>query len=86
MSGKRAEAFKVINTMKAQDQSSYGSPFGIAAIYCGLAEKEQALAWLEKAYQGRDEYLVYLNVYPEFQNLHSDKRFQALQRQIGLLQ
>jgi hypothetical protein len=40
--------------MKAQEQRSFGSPFGIAAIYCGLAEKDQALAWLEKAYQERD--------------------------------
>ena len=64
----------------------YLSPLHVALVFNGLGEREEAITWLEKAYQGRDEYLVYLNVYPEFQNLHSDKRFQALQRQIGLLQ
>jgi tetratricopeptide (TPR) repeat protein len=84
LSGKRAEAFKVINTMKAREQRSFGSPFGIAAIYCGLAEKDQALAWLEKAYQERDPQFSVVAIEPPFDPLRSDAHFQDLVRRSTL--
>ena len=87
VSGRRADALKVLERLQGiAEGQQYVSPLHVALFYNGLGEREEAIAWLEKAYQGRDEYLVYLNVYPEFQNLHSDKRFQAIERQIGLLQ
>jgi len=87
VNGRRLEALKVLDQLqKIAEARMYVSPLHVALVFNGLGEREEAITWLEKAYQGRDEYLVYLNVYPEFQNLHSDKRFQALQRQIGLLQ
>ena len=87
VSGKRLDALKVLDQLqKIAEGGQYVSPLHVALVFNGLGETEEAITWLEKAYQGRDEYLVYLNVYPEFQNLHSDKRFQALARQIGLFQ
>ncbi|PYY19509.1 MAG: hypothetical protein DMG60_04080 [Acidobacteria bacterium] len=87
VSGRRLDALKVLEQLQRIGEGrQYVSPLHVALVFDGLGENEEAMTWLEKAYQGRDEYLVYLNVYPEFQNLHSDKRFQALQRQIGLLQ
>jgi len=54
LSGKRAEAVKVIDIMRAQEQKAFASPYGIAVVYAGLRDKNQALAWLRKAYQERD--------------------------------
>jgi len=82
--GKRTEAFKVIETMKAQEQKSYASPSGIAAIYCGLGQKDQTLAWLEKAYQERDPLLIDAKIEPAFDPLRSDVHFQDLVRRITL--
>ena len=70
--------------MKAPGQKSYASPFGIAAIYCGLREKHQALAWLERAYQERDPHLPEANVEPAFDPLRSDPHFQDLMRRSTL--
>jgi TolB-like protein/DNA-binding winged helix-turn-helix (wHTH) protein/Tfp pilus assembly protein PilF len=78
LSGKRAEALKVVETMKAQEQKSHTSPFGIAVIYCGLEQKGQALAWLEKAYQERDPHLPEAKIEPAFDPLRSDAHFQHL--------
>lgn len=78
--GKRAEAFKIINTMKAQRQKSFGSPLGIAAIYCGLGEKEEALVWLEEAYQERDPQFAAMGIEPPLKPLRSDPQFQELMR------
>jgi hypothetical protein len=37
----------------------YTSPWHIAIIYANLGDKEQAFAWLEECYQGREHDLVY---------------------------
>jgi TolB-like protein/DNA-binding winged helix-turn-helix (wHTH) protein/Flp pilus assembly protein TadD len=78
LSGRRAEAFKIVERMKAQEQKSYASPCGIAAIYCGLGQRDQALVWLEKANQERDPGLIDIRIEPAFDPLRSDAHFQDL--------
>jgi len=58
----------------------------MAIIYTGLEEKEQALAWLEKAYEDRDVRLVFLKVEPKWDVLRADERFISLIRRVGLEQ
>ncbi len=84
LSGKRAEAVEVVERMKAQEQRNFASPFGIAIVYCGLGEKDQALAWLEQAYQERDPHLPETNVEPAFDSLRSDAHFKDLVRRSSL--
>ena len=86
VSSRPNDALKVLEQLKSMEAGhQYVSALHVALIYNGLGKTEDSLAWLEKAYRGRDEYLVYLKVYPEFQNLHSDPRFQELERKVGLL-
>ena len=84
VSGKRAQAFDVIKNLKAQQQNSFGSPFGIAVVYCGLREKEQALAWLEKACQERDPQFPAIANEPPLDPLRSDRHFADLVRRSTL--
>jgi TolB-like protein/DNA-binding winged helix-turn-helix (wHTH) protein/Tfp pilus assembly protein PilF len=84
VSGRTDDAVKILEQLKSMEaQHQYVSPLHVALIYNGLGKSDDSLAWLEKAYRGRDEYLVYLKVYPEFQNLRSDSRFRELERKIG---
>ena len=53
-------------------------------IYLGLGDTNRALTWLERAYQERSDYLVYLKVEPMADSLRSDPRFADLVRRIGL--
>jgi TolB-like protein/Tfp pilus assembly protein PilF len=82
LSGKRAAAHKVIEGMKAQAQRNFVSPTAIATIYCGLGEKNLALAWLEKAYKEHDPLLIDAKNEPALDSLRSDERFQDLVRRI----
>jgi TolB-like protein len=59
-------------------QEGVAPPTLVAGIYAILGDNEQAFAWLEKAYQQSDDFLVFLNIQPQFENLHSDPRFQNL--------
>jgi TolB-like protein/Tfp pilus assembly protein PilF len=56
----------------------------IAAHYAGLAEPDQALLWLETAFEARSGGMVWMKLYPYFKNLYSNSRFQELQRRVGL--
>ena len=56
----------------------------VALLYARLNEKDEAFAWLEKAYAGRAYDLLYLGVCPEVENLRADPRFADLVRRVGL--
>jgi len=57
----------------------------VAFADIGLGDKDGAFRWLTQAYRQRDEWLVYLHVYTEFYPLRSDRRFQDLERRVGLV-
>lgn len=84
VSGKNAEALKVIDSLKKLLKQRYVSPFYMAIVYAGLRQKDQAFEWLEKAYQERSSLITYLKVEPTFESLHPDPRFADLLQRIGL--
>ena len=84
MSGKIAEARRIIAELEEQVKHGAASPDYIAGIYARLGEKEQALAWLKRAYEARSDLLVFVKVDPTWDGIRSDARFQELLRQIGL--
>jgi DNA-binding winged helix-turn-helix (wHTH) protein/tetratricopeptide (TPR) repeat protein len=84
-SGRRAEAQKVIEELQELAERRYVSPYDVATVYAGMGEKEQALVWLEKAYEDRSGWLgLWLKVDPKFDGLRSEPRFQDLLRRVGL--
>jgi hypothetical protein len=50
-----------------------------------LGDKDQALRWLERGYNERDAWLALLKVWPPFDPLSSDPRFQDLLGRMNLL-
>jgi len=85
VSGQRGKARDVLAELKEISQRRYVPPVFVAAIYTGLGDKDQAFAWLEKAYEDRDESFVGLKVLPLFDPLRSDQRFADLLRRMGLV-
>ena len=60
------------------------SPYDVAVLYTALGEKDKALEQLNKAYEDRAGWLIYLKVEPLFDPLRSDPRFADLVRRTGL--
>jgi serine/threonine-protein kinase len=83
VSGKRAEARKVLEELNEVSKQFYVSPYNIALIYAGLGEKDQALAWLERAFAERSTWMPYLKVDPWLDSLRSEPRFQDLLRRMN---
>jgi TolB-like protein/DNA-binding winged helix-turn-helix (wHTH) protein/tetratricopeptide (TPR) repeat protein len=86
VAGDQAAARQILHEMETRSQRNYVSPWWFAIIYCGLGDKDRALVWLERAYKGREHDLVFLNVWPMFDDLKSDPQYQALVRRVGLPQ
>jgi tetratricopeptide (TPR) repeat protein len=81
-SGRRNEALEILNDLKNRLTNGFSNASEIALIYVGLDEKDQAIAWLEKAYAERFNPSILIR--PCFDPLRSDTRFQDLLRRIGL--
>lgn len=82
--GRPGRAHEVLASLTATARQRYVSPYGFALAYAGLGEREQTLAWLEKAFEEQNEWLGWLNVSPEFDAMRSDARYASLVRRIGL--
>jgi len=81
-SGKKSAAVKLLDDLKKRSNpiASYSSE--IAVIYAALGDRDQAMIWLEKAFEERFNPGVLLR--PGFDPLRSDSRFAALVRRVGL--
>jgi TolB-like protein/Tfp pilus assembly protein PilF/class 3 adenylate cyclase len=65
-------------------RNSYVQPVSIALIHVGLAENDEAFAWLDKAYDENAQWLSEIKTDPAFDPLRSDARFAELLERIGL--
>ena len=82
--GRHGRSRKMLEALTRLSLDEYFSPVMVAAIHVVLGEKDAALDWLEKAYQIRDCWLVWLGVDRRFDPLRSDPRFSALLHRIGV--
>ena len=82
---KRAtEARKLLAELQAKAAKHFIPAYNIALIQAGLGDSEQALIWLEKAYEERSGRLGTLKVDSRFENLRSEPRFRALLARLRL--
>ncbi|MDQ3753944.1 MAG: hypothetical protein M3371_04350 [Acidobacteriota bacterium] len=84
VSGNRAQAQATLDELKSLSTGRYVPPYNIAMIYNGLDEKDEALAWLAKAYQERDVRLIFIKIDPKWDSYRSDSRFASLIKRISL--
>lgn len=80
--GRRRNAEAILNGLLKSKE--YVSPGELAILYCGLGQKEQALASLERGFAAHDLQMQYLKVEPHYDSLRSDPRFTDVMRKVGL--
>jgi TolB-like protein/DNA-binding winged helix-turn-helix (wHTH) protein/Tfp pilus assembly protein PilF len=83
-SGRRVEALKRLDELKAMSRQKYVSPYDMAVLYTGLGEKDRAIEQLNKAFEERAGWIINLKVEPLFDPLRSDSRLADLVRRMGL--
>jgi tetratricopeptide (TPR) repeat protein len=83
--GQTTEALKIIADLTERARHNYVAGYLVAIAHVGIGNNEEALRWLEHAFEQRAE-LGNLNrgAYFWLQPLHSDPRYQDLLRRLRL--
>jgi len=84
VSGKPALARSTVAHLEQMRTTRYVPAVYIALVYVGLADKDKAFEWLDRAYEEHCEYLVYLPTEPLADPLRQDPRFPRLIERLGL--
>jgi TolB-like protein/DNA-binding winged helix-turn-helix (wHTH) protein/Flp pilus assembly protein TadD len=82
LSGRKVEAENIMKDLKARLDKNPSTDANIALVYVGLGDHDQAMIWLDKAYEGRFNPSILLR--PGFDPLRSDARFEDLRHRLGL--
>ena len=84
VTGKTSDARRIVTQLNALSKQAYLDPYFLAEIHTALGDRDQAFQELEKAYEQRSSWLVWLKVEPKFDNLRDDARYTSLLKRIGL--
>jgi tetratricopeptide (TPR) repeat protein len=82
--GRRERAQPILARMIEGWHAGRVSPYSIATVFTAMGDRDQAFAWLERAFEDRDRMMVSLRVHPRLDPLRQDPRFADLLRRMGL--
>ena len=83
LSGNKTEAEKILSQLQEISKQRYVAAYSFALTYLGLGNIEEALRWLEQAYQNRaGNDIGWIRVDPLLDPLRGDPRFEALAEKI----
>jgi tetratricopeptide (TPR) repeat protein len=82
LSGKRDDADKLLKELKERATSEYVLPTFFAEMYASLGDTDEAIRWLEKGYQERNWYVLFLRTARRWDPLRSDPRFDDFVRRM----
>jgi len=85
-SGLKASVEREIELRKQLAKHRYVDPAEIAYAYAFLGDKEQSFAWLDKARVEKSGALENIKIIRPLEQWHSDPRYSALLKQLGLPQ
>ena len=80
--GKKEDALRVLDELEELSKQRYVSPVSRAFVYGGLRD-EQMFEALDQAYQQRCSSLVWAKVFPHWDDLQAQPRFQDLLRRMN---
>ncbi|MBZ5496818.1 MAG: winged helix-turn-helix domain-containing protein [Acidobacteriia bacterium] len=82
--GDKAEAQKVLKEAEAHFEKLGLPSTVLAEIHGGLGDREKFFECLNRAYEERSPLLPWLKIYPEYDTMRSDPRYDELLRRLGL--
>lgn len=82
--GNAAESSVQLERLRAMLPQRYVPPVYFAFIHAMRNELDDAFDWLERAFDERSSYLIFLRLQPALHNLRADSRYFALVRRVGV--
>jgi TolB-like protein/DNA-binding winged helix-turn-helix (wHTH) protein/Flp pilus assembly protein TadD len=79
-----AQAEAILARFADLSKTRYVTSYGVALVQAGLNRPDEALNALERAFEERSHWLVWLKLDPRFSTIRNDPRFQNLVERVGL--
>ena len=76
--GRTHEAREILAELERLGRRKFVTPYGIALVHAGLGHNDAALTYLNKAFDERSHWLVWLRLDPRWSKLRPDPRFAEL--------
>lgn len=83
LGGRTTNALALVRRLQDRATDDYVPAYELAKVYLALDRKDDALAWLERAFEQRSHSMAFLRVDPQLAALRHDARFQDLGRRVG---
>ncbi|MEO8414388.1 MAG: hypothetical protein ABI472_12050, partial [Ginsengibacter sp.] len=83
-SGDDVNAQKILDALNSLSSEKFVTAYGVALVYASMNKKEQAFLWLNKAFDERSNWLVWLKTDPRWTSIETDKRFHEMVNKVGL--
>jgi Tol biopolymer transport system component/DNA-binding winged helix-turn-helix (wHTH) protein/Flp pilus assembly protein TadD len=83
LAGRTSEAQAALEELRKREEVGFVSAYDKTLVNVGLGRNEAALNWLEKAYEERSYWLIYLHVDPALDPLRTNPRFMELLRKVA---
>ncbi|MFL6302353.1 MAG: winged helix-turn-helix domain-containing tetratricopeptide repeat protein [Candidatus Sulfotelmatobacter sp.] len=84
LAGENEKSLKIARELEAVSAQKYVSGVYIAEVYCALRRTDDAMKWLDRAYQQHDTGIDMLKVEPLFDGCRGDLRFRHLIAELHL--
>jgi serine/threonine-protein kinase len=81
--GRTTDAYRLLEELEELARRRYVSPYGRVLIYLGLKD-DKVFDWLERSYNERAGWIMYLATDPRYDPLRQDARFRSLLERLGL--
>lgn len=82
--GNEAEARRALSELEKMNKQHTVDPGAIAWAHLGMGHREEALRWLQKAYEQHSNAMVIMKVEPLYDPVRKEPKFQELLRRVGL--
>jgi tetratricopeptide (TPR) repeat protein len=84
VAGRSEEAREMLASLERKRAERHVSPWALATIHARLGQTQEALGWLERAFEERDPSLLWLKVHPRMDVLRGEPRYTSLLERLKL--
>jgi tetratricopeptide (TPR) repeat protein len=84
LSGDTASARQILEELEEIRTHGLASADDIARVHIALGQLDQAFEWLDRAFDERALFIIYLNVHPSYEPLRADERYRLCLERLGL--
>ena len=82
--GRKNDANEMLKKMFEFTKRGYALAVPVATVYAGLGDNDRVFEWLEKGYHEQNVGIGYLKISPVWNDVHSDPRYAAFLKRLGL--